>query len=117
MTSKKKTMIPNFLREKKIVLVFVILLLVSIGYLLIAKQYFFIQNSTLSPTPSVSPTVSDSEKQQIDTWIKNNNLNQYGDSKDTMYTGGTPLFNETTGQTIDRYDYIVEKHQDKPWIK
>ena len=49
-------------------------------------------------------------KVYIDRWIEENNLNQYGDSKDTMYTGGTPLFDETTGKTIDRYRYIIERH-------
>lgn len=57
------------------------------------------------------------EKQQIETWIKENNLNQYGDPKETVYTGGTPLFDERTGQTIDKYEYILRKHPDKPWLK
>lgn len=46
----------------------------------------------------------------IDRWIEENNLNKYGDSKDTMYIGGTPLFDETTGKTIDRYRYIIQRH-------
>jgi hypothetical protein len=33
-----------------------------------------------------------------------------------MYAGGTPLFNEATGKTMDRYDYIVMKHPDRPWL-
>lgn len=59
--------------------------------------------------------MSDEEKRQVDKWIGANNLNQYGDSKHTMYTGGTPLFNERTGEYIDRYDYILSKHPDRPW--
>ncbi|GEM_PF-6511915 len=55
------------------------------------------------------------EKQLIDAWIKANNLNQFGDAKDTIYIGGTPLFDETTGKSIDLYDYIRQKHPDKPW--
>lgn len=69
---------------------------------------------TMTPTPTVSP-VSAQERQQIDQWIKKNDLNQFGDSKDTVYAGGTPLFNEATGQTMDKYVYILKLHSDKPW--
>ena len=61
--------------------------------------------------------ISLKEKQLIDAWIIENDLNQYGDVKDTMYIGGTPLFNETTSQSIDRYKYILQGHSDKPWKK
>lgn len=61
--------------------------------------------------------ISLKEKQQIEVWIIENNLNPYGDPKDTFYIGGTPLFNERTGQSIDKYQYILEIHLDKPWLK
>lgn len=70
--------------------------------------------STPTPTPNVS-ILSAQEKQQIDAWITTNNLNAYGDLKDTAYPGGTPLFNEATGVTIDKYTYIAEKHLNQPW--
>lgn len=62
-------------------------------------------------------SLSPAEKIKIDTWITKNNLNQFGDPKDTVYTGGTPLFNEATSQTIDKYQYILSKHLDRPWNK
>ena len=49
-------------------------------------------------------------KARIDNWIRENNLNRYGDPKGTAYTGGTPLFDMKTGKTTDRYLYILEKH-------
>ncbi|MBZ9572463.1 hypothetical protein KJA15_03975 [Patescibacteria group bacterium] len=61
--------------------------------------------------------ISLEEKQQIEAWILENNLNQYGDPKDTVYIGGTPLFNEMTGESIDKYQYILERHLDRPWLK
>jgi hypothetical protein len=64
-----------------------------------------------------SINVSDEEKMEIDLWLKDNNLNQYGDSKDTVYMGGNPLFDEKTGQTINRYDYILKKYPNRPWQK
>jgi len=62
-----------------------------------------------------SQKISASEKKQIDSWIKKNNLNQYGDPVGTIYAGGTPLFDESTGQILDLYEYILKKHPDKPW--
>lgn len=56
------------------------------------------------------------EKQQIESWITKTGLNQYGDKSDTVYSGGTPLFDSVTTQAIDRYDYIISKHPDRPWL-
>ena len=59
--------------------------------------------------------ISLKEKQLIEAWIIESNLNQYGDIKDMAYIGATPLFNERTGQSIDRYEYILKGHSDRPW--
>ena len=59
--------------------------------------------------------ISLEEKQLIEAWITENGLNQYGDPKDMAYTGGTPLFNEKTGENIDKYEYILKNHPKKPW--
>lgn len=67
-----------------------------------------------SPAPIV---VTASERRLIDLWLaaRRDTINEYGDPVGTMYTGGTPLFDETTGQPIDRYEYIMRKHPDRPW--
>ena len=52
------------------------------------------------------------QKKFIDGMIKKLGLNEYGDDKDTMYAGGTPLFDEMTGRTRDRYEYILSRHRD-----
>ena len=54
------------------------------------------------------------QKKWIDNMIKKNNLNEFGDKKDTMYAGGTPLFDEMSGNVKDRYEYILDKHRD--WL-
>lgn len=54
--------------------------------------------------------VSVAAKLRIDRWIEANGYNEYGDPQGTIYAGGTPLFNEATGVTIDRYDYILSQH-------
>jgi len=56
----------------------------------------------------------DKELILIDKWIKENNLNSVGDPKNTLYAGGA-LYNELTGETMCRYEYIVQRNPDKPW--
>ncbi len=52
------------------------------------------------------------QKAEIDLWLKTNGFNRYGDKKNTFYPSGTPLFNEQTGESLERYKYILEKHPD-----
>jgi len=61
--------------------------------------------------------LSAEERSKIETWISDTGLNQFGDPAGTVYSGGTPLFDEATGQTIDRFDYILKRHPDRPWNK
>ena len=46
----------------------------------------------------------------INLWLAQHELNQFGDPAGTMYTGGTPLFDERTGQTMNRIDYLLRNH-------
>jgi len=62
--------------------------------------------------------ISDEEKTLVDTWLNaNDDLDEVGNPLGTMYAGGTPLFDETTGLRVDKYEYILEAHPDKPWEK
>jgi hypothetical protein len=54
--------------------------------------------------------IDDATKQRIERWIKENDRNPYGDPKGTVYAGGTPLFDERSGRSRDRFEYILEKH-------
>lgn len=53
--------------------------------------------------------LSEIDKKAIEDWLVKNKLNEYGDSKDTLYAGGTPLFDEQTGKSLNRYEYLFEK--------
>lgn len=53
--------------------------------------------------------ISREQKEKIDNWLEKRGLNRYGDDKSAMYPGGTPLFNEKTGEAIDRFDYLLNK--------
>ena len=65
--------------------------------------------------PTASKTPRSGEETLIDRWIAERGLNEYGDPKDTMYAGGNPLFDESTGETADRVEYITAAHPDRPW--
>jgi len=53
--------------------------------------------------------LTDEQKQIIDQWLSDNKLNEYGDELDTVYPNGTPLFNGTTDEYTDRFEYLFEK--------
>jgi hypothetical protein len=57
------------------------------------------------------------EKAKIEKWIVDNDLNEYGDSMDTIYAGGTPLYDEVSGKMMTRYEYIKKQHPSAPWNK
>ncbi|QDE69079.1 hypothetical protein BHS07_20690 [Myxococcus xanthus] len=44
----------------------------------------------------------------VDTWLQKQGLDAYGNPEGSMYAGGTPLFNERTGEQIDRLDFIFK---------
>jgi hypothetical protein len=54
-------------------------------------------------------------KAAIDAWILAKERDQYGNKMGTTYAGGSPCFDERTGEMKDRYEYIVERHKDAPW--
>ena len=58
---------------------------------------------------NVAKSLSELDKKAIEDWLVKNKLNQYGDAQDTLYTGGTPLFDEQTGKSLNRYEYLFEK--------
>jgi hypothetical protein len=98
------------------------LIAILLTVILIVSIKLFVSPATLPQTPSATATptqpvssVSPEEQQAIEAWIKKNDLNFFGDPKDTGYVGGTPLYDETTGKTKDRFEYILENHQDRPW--
>ena len=54
--------------------------------------------------------VSEEQKRKIDEWVKSTGRNTYGDTPDTVYAGGNPLFDEMSPKLKDRYEYILERH-------
>lgn len=50
----------------------------------------------------------------VDRWLKKHDLDAYGNAEGTMYAGGTPLFDERTGESTDRMAYVFSQ---KPEVR
>lgn len=49
------------------------------------------------------------EEACVDAWLEAQKLDPYGNPAGTMYLGGTPLFDERTGETTDRLTYVYQR--------
>jgi hypothetical protein len=49
------------------------------------------------------------EEECVDKWLAGRGLDRYGNPRGTMYAGGTPLFDERTGEHVDRLGYVYER--------
>ena len=58
---------------------------------------------------SSKANVSKDVQSKVNKYLTDNDLNEYGDKQGTMYMGGTPLYNESTGENTDRYEHILKK--------
>ena len=46
----------------------------------------------------------------VDRWLAANKMDRFGHPEGTMYAGGSPLFNEATGESKDRLEYIFGRN-------
>ncbi len=76
------------------------------------KESSDITDSSVSDSTPEASDLSQEEKERIDDWLEEQGLNRYGDSKGVLYPGGSPLYNEETGEGIDRFDYILDRYPD-----
>ena len=62
------------------------------------------------PTPPSAPSLRVDAQQTacVDRWLKGHGLDAYGNPEGTMYAGGTPTFDETTGKSVDRWTLVMK---------
>jgi hypothetical protein len=65
--------------------------------------------ATASATPDAR-SARQREESCVDRWLAERKLDRYGSPEGTMYAGGTPLFNEATGERADRLQHVYKKH-------
>lgn len=67
---------------------------------------------TDSPVEEITAeNLTKEQKDKIEKWLEEQGLNRYGDAIGTYYEKGTPLIDEA-GKTIERFEYILDKHQE-----
>ena len=49
-------------------------------------------------------------------WLEGKGLNEFGDPTGTMYMGGTPLFDEMTGESRSLISHLKQKFPGQPWL-
>lgn len=62
-----------------------------------------------STAATLSPAERQAQEGCVDKWLTEKKLDRYGNAEGTMYAGGTPLFDERTGESRDRLDYVYER--------
>ena len=60
-----------------------------------------------APTATAQPAAGAS---CIDRELAAKGLNEFGDPPGTVYAGGTPLFDEKTGRSTPREQYVLGRH-------
>lgn len=56
-----------------------------------------------------NPSRGVDEESCVDQWLAARKLDSYGAPKGTMYIGGTPLFDESTGKTTPRLEHVYAR--------
>jgi hypothetical protein len=62
------------------------------------------------PAPPPAPSAPETSDACLRRVLAEAKLNAFGDPPDTMYAGGSPLFNEATGQQTPLRTYVAAKH-------
>jgi hypothetical protein len=65
-----------------------------------------------STAAMLSPAERQAQERCVDKWLTEKKMDRYGSPEGTMYAGGTPLFDERTGESRDRLDYVYERQPD-----
>src|SRR5215472_17600764 len=63
-----------------------------------------------APAPVTASRIQLDAKQTdcVEKWLTGHGLDDYGNPKGTMYAGGTPTFDETTGRSVDRWTLVAK---------
>jgi hypothetical protein len=65
-----------------------------------------------TPPPTTPAGWTAAQQACVDTFLAGHGLDAFGSPQGTMYPGGTPLFDETTGRSVTRQDYLAQHHPD-----
>ncbi len=60
--------------------------------------------------PPPAPAAAAQRQSCVDRELAAKGLNSFGDPEGTLYAGGTPLFDERTGRSTPREEYVYARH-------
>lgn len=63
----------------------------------------------VAPRPTPAEEAAARRRACVERELSDRGLNAYGDPPGTVYTGGTPLFDEKTGRREDRLDHVLAR--------
>jgi hypothetical protein len=67
-----------------------------------------------APTPDSGTQAQGGDRAKVescvDRWLQENKMDTFGHPEGTMYAGGSPLFNEATGESKDRLEYVFSRN-------
>ena len=63
-----------------------------------------------APAPASAARIQLDAKQTecVEKWLKGHGLDAYGNPAGTVYAGGNPTFDETTGRSVDRWTLVAK---------
>jgi len=67
---------------------------------------------TATPPPATASGWTAAQQACVDRSLAAHGLDAYGSPQGTVYAGGTPLFDEATGHSVTRQDYLRQHHPD-----
>jgi hypothetical protein len=68
--------------------------------------------SVEAPQKAPSPVWTAAQKGCIEQYLEAHGLDGFGSPRGSMYPGGTPLFDEASGQRLSREEYLAQRHPD-----
>jgi hypothetical protein len=66
------------------------------------------ERSGPAPVAAARMQLDAKQTECVDRWLKGHVLDDYGNPQGTMYAGGTPTFDETTGRSVDRWTLVAK---------
>ena len=63
---------------------------------------------TPAPASAPGPRLDARQTECVESWLKGHGLDAYGNPQGTMYAGGTPTFDESTGRSVDRWALVAK---------
>ena len=66
------------------------------------------ERSAPAPVTAARMQLDPKQTECVERWLKGHGLDDYGNPQGTLYAGGTPTFDESTGRSVDRWTLVMK---------